>query len=193
MSGVSLMRLKKAPRLGAAALLAVLCSACDTQPASTGFTAEDYVAIQRLYAEFNTSLDLGLPDRYVKTWTDDGEFTGGRAGERAMPGERKPDVVGREQLYQMAARGGGGGRHMVGNLVVTPTADGAKATSYLLLMNARNAPPTVTETAIYDDTLVKTNDGWKFKKRINWRDDDPYSPNKPKAMPADLRPPGAPP
>jgi len=46
-------------------------------------------------------------------------------------------------------------------------------------MNVRTSPPTPGETAIYDDTLVKTTDGWKFKKRVNWRDDDPYSPNKP--------------
>jgi hypothetical protein len=196
MSDASLLQSKTALRLVAAVLLGNLCSACVTQPTSTGFSAADYVAIQQLYAEFNTSLDLGLPDRYVKTWTDDGEFQGGRTGTRATPAaERKPDVVGRDAIYQMAARGGGGGRHSVTNLVITPAADGksAKASCYLILLNARSSPPTVGETAIYDDTLVKTKDGWKFRKRINWRDDDPYSPNKPKEMPAGQLPPGAPP
>jgi hypothetical protein len=38
----------------------------------------------------------------------------------------------------------------------------------------------VRQTSVYDDTLVKTPQGWKFKKRINWRDDDDLTPNKPK-------------
>lgn len=161
-----------------AALLACICGAAMAkQPAK--ISAQDYTEILQLYAEFNTSLDLGLPDRYIKTWTDDGEYTGGRAGERATPGERKPDVVGKDQLRAMARPGGSGGRHSVTNLVVTPIPGGAKATCYLILMNVRTSPPTPGETAIYDDTLVKTKDGWKFKKRVNWRDDDPYSPNKP--------------
>jgi hypothetical protein len=153
-------------------------------------SADDYVEILQLYAEFNTSLDLGLADRYVATWTDDGEFTGGRPPERATK-ERSPDVVGKDRLRQMARPGGSGGRHMITNLVVTRTAEGANATCYLLLMNPRTSPPTVTETAIYNDTLVKTKDGWKFKKRVNWRDDDPFSPYKPTAMPAGTGPPGA--
>ena len=164
-----------------AALLACVCGAAIAKEAPR-ISAQDYTDILQLYAEFNTSLDLGLPDRYIKTWTDDGEFTGGRAGERATPGERKPDVVGKEQLRAMARPGGSGGRHSVTNLVVTPIPGGAKATCYLILMNPRTSPPTTVETAIYDDTLVKTKDGWKFKKRVNWRDDDPYSPNKPGPM-----------
>jgi hypothetical protein len=35
-------------------------------------------------------------------------------------------------------------------------------------------------TAICDDTLVKAGDGWRFKKRVVWRDDDDISPFKPR-------------
>jgi hypothetical protein len=66
--------------------------------------------------------------------------------------------------------------------VIEPTSDGAKGSCYLLLFNARNIPATITETSIYDDTLVKTAQGWKFKKRIVWRDDDDISPFKPKPL-----------
>jgi len=179
-------------RMLPAALLACACCAAIAKQGAK-ISAQDYVEILQLYAEFNTSLDLGLPDRYIKTWTDDGEFTGGRSGERATPGERKPDVVGKEQLRAMARPGGSGGRHSVTNLVVTPVPGGAKATCYLILMNVRTSPPTPGETAIYDDTLVKTKDGWKFKKRVNWRDDDPYSPNKPGPFAAGVGLQGGPP
>jgi hypothetical protein len=38
------------------------------------------------------------------------------------------------------------------------------------------------EVAVYNDTLVKTKEGWKFKKRVVWRDDDDITPFKPKPM-----------
>ena len=74
----------------------------------------------------------------------------------------------------------GGGRHFTANLVVTPTPEGANGSCYLLLFNVRNNPATITETAIYQDTLVKTPQGWRFSKRVVWRDDDDISPFKPK-------------
>jgi hypothetical protein len=52
-----------------------------------------------------------------------------------------------------------------------------------MLLNARNGPANITETAIYEDTLVKIDQVWKFKKRINWRDDDDISPYRPKSSP----------
>ena len=77
----------------------------------------------------------------------------------------------------------GGGRHFTANLTVTPTPDGARGSCYLLLFDARHVPATLTETAIYDDTLVRTPQGWRFKKRVVWRDDDDISPFKPKPRP----------
>jgi hypothetical protein len=34
------------------------------------------------------------------------------------------------------------------------------------------------ETAIYEDILVRTSAGWKFKRRVVWRDDDDLTPFK---------------
>jgi hypothetical protein len=82
----------------------------------------------------------------------------------------------------MARRAGIGPRHFVANLVIRPTAEGASASCYLLLLNARKSPLKFTESAIYEDTVVRTARGWKFKKRINWRDDDDISPYKPKPL-----------
>jgi len=86
-----------------------------------------------------------------------------------------------DALSQMGSRGGS--RHFNANLVITPTPEGAKGSVYLLLFNARNIPATIVETAIYDDTLVKTPQGWKFKRRVVWRDDDDITPFKPKPLP----------
>src|SRR6266566_5217137 len=39
-----------------------------------------------------------------------------------------------------------------------------------VLSPIKGIPATIVETAIYDDTLVKTPQGWRFKKRVVWRD-----------------------
>jgi hypothetical protein len=38
-------------------------------------------------------------------------------------------------------------------------------------------------SGIYEDTLVKTPQGWRFKKRVVWRDDDDTTPFKAKSLP----------
>lgn len=143
-------------------------------------TAEDRLEIQELYAKYCHGLDKADADLFASCWTDDGEFTGGRGPGRGS--EDRTPRKGRDALYQLGSNGGT--RHFNSNLVLTPTAEGAKGSTYLLLYTARTVPPTFVETAIYDDTLVKTPAGWKFKKRVVWRDDDDITPFKPKPLPA---------
>jgi SnoaL-like protein len=141
--------------------------------------ADDYIEIQQLYANYARALDLGQGERFAATFVEEGEFTGGRPAGRA--GETRTPLKGKEGLTKMGSQGGS--RHFTSNLVITPAPEGAKGSCYLLLFNARNIPATITETAIYDDTLVKTPQGWRFKKRIAWRDDDDITPFKPKPLP----------
>jgi hypothetical protein len=167
----------------AAVLLAAATALRPVAAAETGaapkLTADDYIEIQQLYANYAQSLDRGEGERFASTFVLDGEFTGGRGPGRG--GEVRNPIKGKDALLQMGSRGGS--RHFNANLVITPTPEGAKGSVYLLLFNARNIPATVVETAIYDDTLVKTPQGWKFKKRVVWRDDDDITPFKPKPLP----------
>ena len=140
-------------------------------------TAQDYIEIQQLYANYAHALDKGQGERFAATFTPDGEFTRGRPAGRAA--EARTPLKGTEGLIKMGSTGGG--RHFTVDLVVTPTPEGANGSCYLLLFNARNVPATITETAIYEDTLVRTREGWRFKTRIVWRDDDDISPFKPKS------------
>lgn len=145
----------------------------------TKLTVEDYIEIQQLYANYAHTLDLAKGELFAKNFVDDGEFTGGRAPGHAQ--DVRTSLKGKEALTAMGNRGGY--RHFTANLVITPSPEGAKGSCYLLMYNARNIPATFVETAIYDDTLVKTPEGWKFKKRIVWRDDDDITPFKPKPLP----------
>jgi hypothetical protein len=151
------------------------------QPATGKLTAEDYIAIQQLYASYAHALDKGEGERFAGTFVVDGEFTGGRGPGRAT--EVRTPRKGTEALTAMGGRSGT--RHFNANLVITPIPGGAKGSCYLLLYNARTNPPSFVETAIYDDTLVKTPQGWKFKKRVVWRDDDDITPFKPKTLPVE--------
>ncbi len=67
-----------------------------------------------------------------------------------------------ETLHQV----NGNGRHIYTNLRITPAPEGARGFVYFTGLNVSTKPPTTTTSGIYEDTLVKTPDGWRFKKRI---------------------------
>jgi len=145
-------------------------------------TTQDYIDIQQLYATYAQAYDRGETAKYVGTFTDDGEFWGGYAATGGGRVSRLP-YKGTKELTEMGSDGGRGSRHWTSNLTITPTATGANGSVYLIVYDTKSVPPKVEETAIYDDTLVKTPQGWKFKKRMRWLDADeqsPYNPNRKK-------------
>lgn len=119
-------------------------------------TADDYIEIQQLYARYNNAIDSGDGEGYAATFTPDGVFNNFN-GHDALVGFIKNW---REKM------GGANRRHWNTNLVITPTADGASGTVYLFLMDVGVRPPTIGTAAKYEDQLVKTANGWRFKKRV---------------------------
>lgn len=145
----------------------------------TAVSADDYVEIQQLYHRYCHALDMGTGEAFAACFTPDGEFTGGRG-----PGKAADDRTPRKGTAALTQMGNTSGtRHFTANLVVTRTPEGAKGSCYLLLYSARSTPDAWVEIAIYNDWLVKTAQGWKFKKRVVWRDDDDITPFKPKPKP----------
>ncbi len=55
--------------------------------------------------------------------------------------------------------------HWNTNLMIQPTAEGASGQVYLVLVDFANKPATIATSATYSDELVKTAQGWCFKKR----------------------------
>lgn len=146
-------------------------------------SADDYVEILQLYNRYCHALDMGSGEAFAACFTPDGEFTGGRG-----PGKANDDRTPRKGTQALAQMGNASGtRHFTVNLVVTKTPEGAKGSCYLLMYTARTTPDSWAEIAIYNDWLVKTADGWKFRKRVVWRDDDDITPFKPKPMPKSPR------
>ncbi len=154
----------------AAALLSVFAAAAVTGFAqSKKLTADDYMEIQQLYARYNTAIDSGDGEGWAATFTPDGQFQTFK-GHDALVGFIKSW---RETMN------GGTRRHWNNNLVLTPTADGVAATVYLFLMDVSAKPPAMLSPSKYEDLLVKTADGWRFKRRMVKGDTAPAPAAKP--------------
>ena len=157
-----------------AILLSILIGGTTWSSAQDGgkgsLTTQDYVDIQQLYARYNHAIDSGDIEAYVALYTPDGSFNtySGQDGLRTF----------------MKNRNGGTRRHWNTNLVITPTPEGAKGTVYLMFVDVGAKPPGITGAGKYEDTMVKTSQGWRFKKRQNF----PDPPSAPAAAPAPQTP-----
>jgi hypothetical protein len=140
-------------------------------------TAMDYSEIQELYANYTQALDLNQPENLAATFTADGELVSSKG-----PGEAKAvrtSTRGHDALVRMEqSHGNFGSRHLTSDLVLKQTADGVKATCYLVDINVSHDPATLIETGVFDAVVVKTTSGWKFKKLVVWRDNDDITPFK---------------
>ena len=118
-------------------------------------TADDYVEIQQLYAQYAHALDLGDAQAWADTFTPDGVFS---------------DAKGREELVAFAKgfdeNFAGHARHWNSQVLITPTANGADGSCYLLLVDTSVQPVGISVSGIYEDKIVKTAAGWRFQKRV---------------------------
>jgi hypothetical protein len=57
--------------------------------------------------------------------------------------------------------------HLIVNLVITPTADGAIGRSYLLAIGVGGDPTRIERQGGYEDVYVRTAAGWRFKSRVH--------------------------
>lgn len=129
-------------------------------------TTQDYIEIQQLYATYAQAIDLGRGPA-ARTFTPDGEF---------FNTDREAPIKGSTLVGGGAVRGR---RHGCINLVITATPEGAKGSCYLLELDTKNVPATIVLTGVYDDDLVKTPGGWRFKKRVESIDGTERSPYNP--------------
>ena len=125
-------------------------------------TAADYREIQELYGKYAAALDSGDGEAYANTYTEDGVFRLDRDGVAGTP------TIGHDNLVMFAERyyagNQGNGRHWNNAIVITPTADGATGSAYLVLSNVSSRA--ISVTGIYGDVLKKTSKGWRFASRL---------------------------
>ena len=151
--------------------------------AKTELSPADYIEINQLYSKYSYALDTGDGPGRAATFTPDGYF-------KAAINNHVPDSP--QQMSERTTRfGNQGRRHLMMNVTITPTAEGAAGRAYAVILGPSKgeADDRALEgkSGFYVDTLVNTKDGWRFKTREFWRDNDADSPFRkgapPPAMP----------
>jgi len=134
-------------------------------------TALDYFEIQQLAAKYARAIDTCSNNGYdyADLFAPDGYFApeqNGKVGNKFQ---------GRERLAE--ASGGGsrgcknvgwirqGVKHLYVNHIITPTAEGATGTVDMLMIGLGGDPNKIRHEGYYEDTYVKTAQGWRFKSR----------------------------
>jgi hypothetical protein len=174
-------------------------AAAQTKTSVPRLTAQDYFDIQMLYAAYAHAYDHGAKDGhdYADTFLPDGMLvvvaplanpcTRGEnwdAGDREIIRGSIADVknidvciqkmIGTQKLAWLATwfkgRNGFTERHVNTNFLIAPSEQGATGTLYLNQLTTKPKPPTWTTSGVYNDTLVRTANGWRFKKRIITQD-----------------------
>jgi SnoaL-like domain len=138
------------------AVALVIVSAAPGFAQQRKLTADDYIEIQQLYAQYNMAIDSGDAEGYAATFTPDGVFNTFNGRDA---------LVGFIHRWRETMKGGNM-RHWNTNLAITGTPEGANGAVYLLLVDISVKPPAITTAAKYEDQLVKTPQGWRFKKRV---------------------------
>ncbi|MFV0525316.1 MAG: nuclear transport factor 2 family protein [Acidimicrobiales bacterium] len=148
-----------------------MTSSASNQPTSNQPTADrtasDRAAVEQLLATYNMAIDLGDIDTWVSCFTDDGEFVCDGLPEGAPLGglHRGKDAL---HAYGRTHYGinKGRARHWNWNLLLDVDGDTATLQCYLNACSAgQGDSATLRSTGIYRDRLVRTADGWRFRRR----------------------------
>lgn len=157
--------------LSSAAPPAAVARPVSTAATGASLTAQDYLEIRALAAQYAYGLDTGADNGwlYANVFTEDGEFH----GPPAVPGGKPFDARGRAQLRTFAVPGNGPNyvRHFTSNHLIESAPDGARGKVYLLVIDvARDGKPTsVNMGGHYEDIYVRTAEGWRIKTRHFFR------------------------
>jgi len=127
-------------------------------------TGSDIAEIQNLYARYNQGWDFRDVELYLSAYTEDAVFTDGAgtayAGKKAI-----------KDYLTTAFKQGVSAEvtHNNTSILITPTAEGARGRAYWMTMNVLAQPAAVGGVGHYNDTFVRTPDGWRMKSRTSVR------------------------
>jgi hypothetical protein len=120
----------------------------------------DHIQIEQLVASYGHALDSGYGkgengEPYANLYTQDAAFAGATGHDQLVT------------LGRIQPRGPEYVRHYLTNHVIEPTADGAKGKEYLMVIDIgeNGRPSSFFLGGHYEETYVKTADGWRFKTR----------------------------
>jgi hypothetical protein len=126
----------------------------------SSLTAADYLEIAQLVASYGHALDSGYGkgengEAYAGLYTPDAAFAGAEGHDQLV------------RLGQIQPRGPAFVRHYLTNHVIEPAPEGAKGKEFLAVIdNGENGKPSsLFLGGHYEDTYVRTPEGWRIKTR----------------------------
>jgi SnoaL-like domain len=130
-------------------------------------SADDRLDIQQLVARYNFALDSGNGEEFASCFVADGRF------------DYTADlrVEGQEKLREFPAMVAGLGliRHMVSSFLIDGDGDQATSRCYCQVFGInRNGSAYVVSQGAYEDRVIRTDAGWRFRERRYIA--DPVSP-----------------
>jgi hypothetical protein len=141
-------------------------------------SAEDRLEIRELVEAYSRGVDAytpgleGGPETASRVFTTDGVFV---YSERTISGEAELQKFFAENLKNHRSRWPH--RHLLSNLMIEPTPDGARGSVYLFQIYVDDkSMPYISAFGVYDDTFVRTSSGWRIKRRV-YRQDAPATAN----------------
>jgi hypothetical protein len=129
---------------------------------NVGLTADDYIEISQLYGLYTRDIDPGSTRSAAWMFTPDGVAV----MERTVRGEKELKEY-YDNVLKRAQRNGY--RHVTASFVIVGTPDGgARGSAYNLGVQrtGEGKPLEFQGIGKYEDKLVKTKDGWRFKERV---------------------------
>ena len=145
----------------------LLVSAAAHAQSGKALSQDDRAEIHALYARYAQAIDGGDGAAYAGVFTDDGVLVS--AGDRPE-GERTMKIADIAKGAKLRERPKI--THFYSNVVVDPAPEGARGRVYLLLMDLQKNPA-ITSGSVCDDSIVKTPAGWRFKRRVCYREPGP--------------------
>ena len=120
----------------------------------------DADAVRDVLVRYATAIDTRDWTLLRSCFTDDAETDYGESGSWR-------DVDGLTAFMEAAHAGFGPTNHMLSNFVIDVDGDRARATTYVhaVLVFADDPSAWVDSVGRYDDTLVRTVDGWRIDRR----------------------------
>ena len=132
---------------------------------------EDKEEIQNLLLDYGRHLDSRDLAAYSRLFAADGEWVGG-FGKVAGPANI--------QAFMEKTMGTGPNRgnnyHLLSNFVITVNGDTATAWSRWAFVVPGERGAAISQAGRYDDTLVRENGRWRFKRRVASNDTPPPAP-----------------
>jgi hypothetical protein len=147
--------------IGVLAVSILIGGTADAQKGAS-LTPVDYEEIRALYSKYVYGYDTGDAQMVASVFARDATLViGGKTtgdSRDTITGGIKPRV------------GVNGMRHIPTNILIESSPEGAKGMQYLTLMNFQDGKmPAVISGGVYHDAIIKTSEGWRFKRReVTW-------------------------